>query len=75
MEFKGKLKGVRLQRRAPNDKHLCVQLLTEDDGVWHDSGQAFSAFWMDDLIEQLKQARNYLTQHSREVLYGYEEKV
>ena len=38
IEFKGMCKGVRLEKRGLNDNHICVQILTEDDENWFESG-------------------------------------
>ena len=42
------------------DKHIVIQLLVEDDGIWHKVGNGFSSFWLDDLIEVLNKARKIL---------------
>jgi hypothetical protein len=57
-EFRGCQFGVRLAHRGKDDPHVCVQLLTEDDGQWIKTGERFSSFWIDDLIEQLQAAKS-----------------
>jgi hypothetical protein len=54
-EFKGECKGVRVFNRN-FDNHLCVEILT-DDRV---SVGYFSSCWIDELIEQLKKAKEFL---------------
>jgi len=52
--------GVRFVPRGPGDPHVCVQVISEDDGNWTTSGDSFSSFWIDDLICALQAARNQL---------------
>lgn len=59
-EFKGLQFGVRLIQRGPNDPHVCIQLLAEDDEHWFELGNSFSAYWLDDLIMQLNTAKDAL---------------
>jgi hypothetical protein len=71
-EFKGNCKGVRLVPRGEKDSHICIQILTEDDDTWFPSPDAFSSYWIDDLIQQLKEARNYMkTYYKKDGAYGY----
>jgi len=50
--------GIRFVPRGPKDNHVCLQILSEDDGHWHQSmGQSFSSFWLDDLIRALQEAK------------------
>lgn len=60
IEFKGQCKGVILTKRGEHDEHICIQILTEDDENWFASANAFSSGWIDELIEQLQQAKKYL---------------
>ena len=60
-DFKGSCKGVRLTQRGVNDKHICIQILTEDDGNWFVDGKnSFSTSWMEDLQEQLELAKSWM---------------
>ena len=52
--------GVEFLARGENDKHIVVQLLSEDDEIWHKMGNPFSSFWIDDLIAVINQAKIYL---------------
>ena len=52
-EFLGACKGVRLVKRGPDDPHICLLILTEDDDNWFPSKEPFSSFWLDDLLVQL----------------------
>ena len=35
----------------------CVQVLSEDDGIWHETDVRFSPAWLDDIIEVLQKAK------------------
>ena len=69
-EFKGECKGVRLVPRGANDNHICIEILTEDDGNWFESNQSFSSYWIDDLIEQLTLAKQYMKTQSPHIHEG-----
>ena len=60
--FKGRCKGVELIKRGINDNHICINILTEDDGNWFVSKSeiGFSSSWIDELIEQLQTLKNIL---------------
>jgi hypothetical protein len=60
IEFKGDCKGVRLKNRSENDNHICVEILTEDDENWFVSETSFSSYWIDELIEQLQNAKSFI---------------
>ena len=63
-DFKGDCKGIRLEQRAPNDLHIIMKVLTEDDGNWFvDEGHGFSSSWCDDLIEQIEDAQRWMKKH------------
>lgn len=74
-EFKGRCKGVQLKKRGFNDEHIAVQIITEDDGTWHNSGSMFSSYWIDDLIEQLQNAKKFIESQTPDIYegkqYGY----
>lgn len=58
---KGAAFGVRFVKRGPDDPHVCLQLLAEDDGNWQPShNDGFSSFWLPDLIAALQQAEQEL---------------
>lgn len=69
-EFKGECKGVRLRERAPNDNHICVEILTEDDENWFTSDSYFSSVWIDDLITQLQAAKAYVETQEPDMFEG-----
>lgn len=60
IEIKGNQFGVRLKARGPDDNHICIQLLGEDDEHWFEVGNGFSNFWLDDLILVLNKAKKTL---------------
>lgn len=76
MDFKGNCKGVRLVKREENDPHICIQILTGDDGNWFvDDKSKFSSYWIDDLITQLQEAKSYIESQDPDIYegkqYGY----
>lgn len=72
IETKGKQFGIRLVPRSKNDNHICLQILTEDDGQWFKKGNYFNSAWIDDLIEQLQIAKCLLqSQNKNEHGSGY----
>ena len=76
IDFKGNCKGIRLTRRGENDPHIMVSILTEDDENWFvDEKNKFSSYWIDDLIEQLKNAKSFIESQEPDVYekrqYGF----
>ena len=69
-EFKGECKGIRLFPRGVNDNHICIVILTEDDGNWFVSDHYFSSFWTDDLIKQLQLAKAYMETQTPDIYDG-----
>lgn len=59
--FRGSCFGVNLVKRGPDDPHICFQIIVEDDENWFDREQSNgSSFWIDELIEQLTAAKQYM---------------
>lgn len=77
MEIKGGQFGVRLEPREDGDNHVCVQIISEDDGNWSESGEYFSSFWLNDLIDVLIKARRLMEKKCKKqkVGFGYEFKA
>lgn len=78
VDFKGECKGIRLVPRnsKDGDNHILVQFLTEDDGMWHEEEGLGSSYWIDELIEQLCDAREYIKTQEPDIAengkqYGY----
>lgn len=71
-ELKGKQFGVRLVQRASKDEHICIQLLSEDDENWFEVGNSFSAYWLDDLISILQNAKTILEADTLKHRWGYD---
>ncbi|CAB4143099.1 hypothetical protein UFOVP434_77 [uncultured Caudovirales phage] len=75
IEIKKDCHGVKLIPRGKDysDPHVCIQLLTEDDEMWFDCGQPFSAAWLDELIELLTETRALLKSDvfEKEPICGY----
>lgn len=75
--FKGDCTGVVLEHRKdwenPNDIHVCFFLIVEDDGDWFESktGTA-SSYWIDDMIEQLQCARDWMNECCTRTKHGWE---
>jgi hypothetical protein len=72
IEFKGKCKGVKLLKRETNDNHICLQILTEDDEYWFPSANPFSSFWIDELIEQLQKAKQFIETQEPDIYDGHQ---
>lgn len=53
----GKCLGVSFEPRGPNDNHICIRLLVEDDENWIPTSLNVSSYWLDDLIETLQRAK------------------
>lgn len=74
MEFKGTTKGVKLEKRGINDDHIIVVILVEDDGEWY-AKDFFSSYYIDELIEQLQEAKKYIETQTPDMfqgeVYGY----
>lgn len=61
--FRGECQGVGLQKRGPDDNHVCFIILTEDDGYWFVTKwpeQGTSSYWLPELIDCLEQAKDWL---------------
>lgn len=54
IELKGQQFGVRFERRGDDDRHVTIQLLSEDDENWFKVGNPFSSHWLTDLIQILQ---------------------
>lgn len=64
--FKGSCYAVALVPRyeAGDDLHICFQILVEDDGNWYESPGIGSSYWAPELIEQLKQAQEWMQKNA-----------
>ena len=75
IEFKGECIGVRLVRRGTKDKHICFNMLIEDDEFWSETNFQVSSAWIDETIEQLKLAKEYMRTQTPDMhrgqKYGY----
>jgi hypothetical protein len=60
ISFKKECKGVVLERRGEDDNHICVRIVTQDDGSWFSSKESFSSYWIDELIIALQEAKKYI---------------
>lgn len=67
-KFIGEQFAIALRERGPDDKHICFDIFSEDDGWWCKQGSGSSSFWIDDLIEQLQRAK----EHMKKYEYGKE---
>ena len=57
-QYKGDCIGVQLYERPDMNKQF--NIIVEDDEGWHESGFHASAYWIDELIEMLTLAKQYL---------------
>lgn len=58
--FFGHQFGIGLLPRGENDKHVCVQVLAEDDEYWFPSQGQFSCHWLSDLQAVLSEAQGWM---------------
>lgn len=71
MRIEGAQFAVELKSRGVNDPHATLYLLTEDDESWFGGVDAFSAFWLDDLIEVLQSMKVTLENNYKKDPQGY----
>ena len=75
IEFKGECIGIRLVQRGDKDRHICFQLLIEDDGYWYEMSEHSqpSSYWISDLQNVLKKANAWIKKNcdKDECGYGY----
>lgn len=57
VELRGKQFAVSLSKRGPEDPHIVIQLMSEDDEQWFPVGNAFSSYWIEDLLQVLELAQ------------------
>lgn len=62
------------RHKEKGDMHILIQLLSEDDEVWFNVGNAFSSYWIDDLIEVLQSTKKILDSKFQKDMWGYEDK-
>lgn len=74
--FKGYCAGVVLEHRKdwenPNDPHVCFFLIVEDDENWYETTKGFSSYWIDDLLEQLQCARDWMNEYCTKTNCGWQ---
>lgn len=75
--FKGQCTGVVLEKRKDwenlNDPHVYFFMIVEDDGNWFESKTGYaSSYWIDDTIEQLQIARDWMNKYCRKIQHGWE---
>lgn len=59
MKFLGECFGIEVMDKEKDGLPVLVKLLIEDDEIWHEK-EEFSSYWLDDLINVLTQAKNYV---------------
>ena len=55
--------GIAFLQRGENDPHICLSILSEDDGNWFISKEDWSSFWLLDLQSVVLRTYEYLTKH------------
>ncbi len=67
-EFKGNDRGIRLESRGLNDKHVCVQMTAKDPqtGEWYDTGDCFDSYYILETTFLLQEALEYLKQEAEQ---------
>lgn len=68
VDFKRENRGVRLKNRGSNDPHIIVTLLSEDDEMWFEKC-SFSSSWLDEMIEVLSAAKDWMEKNAKEDRY------
>lgn len=63
-EIKASQFGVKFKRRGLDDPHIIIQLLSEDDESWSETGTGFSSFWIDDIISVLQSAKTIMQEQA-----------
>ena len=69
--FLGDCCGVRLVQRGENDKHVCFEILSEDDGHWFLKQSYSSSYWLPDLMEALKAAEEWMKANCEPDMYKH----
>ena len=69
--FLGECFGVALTKRGPDDNHVIVWILVEDDGNWLISKNGMSSCWITDLQNQLDKAKKWIQDNCIEERYGW----
>lgn len=67
--FAGDCAGVDLEARGDKDRHIMFTVCVEDDDQWLRKVSLSSA-WIDDLIEQLEEARKLIKSHDPDMFEG-----
>ena len=74
-DVKGKCIGIRFRPRGPEDDHILISLMTEDDTTWVQGGILVSSYWLNDLIKTAQKAKRYLQKNAkRDGRYGFKAK-
>ena len=69
-EFKGDCIGVQVHDRDENDLSQLVTVMIEDDEVWHKK-LTTNAFWLDEMISKLQDAKDHLEKNCIKEKFGY----
>lgn len=69
--FLGECHGISLTKRGKEDPHICIQLLTEDDGYWSSNANNFSSFWLPEFISVMKEVEKWLSENAEIEKDGY----
>ncbi len=63
--FLGDCLGVALRPRGRDDNHIMINVLMEDDETWFIGGSVdCSSYWIDDLIEQVNKANEWMKENA-----------
>ena len=74
--FIGECHGIGLKPRGAGDEHIVVDILHEDDENWFLSEAGFSSSWMEEFIDLVVVAQNWMKKHAVQDkvgrrVYGY----
>lgn len=62
--------AIGLYKRGDDDKHVCVDIVHEDDGNWFLSENGFSSYWLPELQKLLEEAADWMKKNCLEDKVG-----
>jgi hypothetical protein len=70
MKILGECFGIQLIKRGIGDSHVCINIMVEDDEIWHNE-MTLSSYWLDEMIEVLQQTKDYCEKNCIKDEHGY----
>jgi hypothetical protein len=59
MKFLGECFGIEIKDNGHDNNYKLLSVMVQNDEVWFNK-EEFSSYWLDDLINVLTQAKNYI---------------